>query len=125
MAIKGDSTANPVRNPTLFAAGGILAAMGAAACCVLPFALFVLGVSGAWIGRLTALEPYQPVFAAVAIGCLGYGFYLFYRKPRADCAQGSYCASASSTRATKIGLWVATLLVIVAIGFPRLAAFFL
>ncbi len=52
------------RRQKLTAAGGIAAALGAASCCVVPFILFMLGVSGAWIGNLTALEPYQPVFAA-------------------------------------------------------------
>jgi mercuric ion transport protein len=46
---------------TALAAGGILAALGASSCCVLPFALFTLGVSGAWISNLTALAPYQPI----------------------------------------------------------------
>ena len=109
----------------LAAAGGILAALGAASCCVVPFALFTLGVSGAWIGNLTALEPYQPVFAAIAAACLGYGFYLVYRKPKIACAEGSYCASPASSRLAKIGLWTALLLVVIAVGFPRIAALFL
>ena len=109
----------------LAAAGGILAALGAASCCVVPFALFTLGVSGAWIGNLTPLEPYQPVFAAIAAACLGYGFYLVYRKPKTACAEGSYCASPSSSRLAKIGLWTALLLVVIAVGFPRIAALFL
>lgn len=108
----------------LVAAGGVLAALGAASCCVLPFALFMLGISGAWIGNLTALEPYQPLFVAIAAGCLGYGFYLVYRKPRAACTGGSYCASPSSSRIAKIGLWVATVVVIIAVGFPRIAVLF-
>jgi len=113
------------RTQTLVAFGGILAAFGAASCCVLPFALFALGISGAWIGNLTALEPYQPVFAALAAGAIGYGFYLVYRKPKAACADGSYCASPRSTRVAKTGLWAATVLVIVALAFPRLAPLFL
>lgn len=109
----------------LAAASGILAALGAASCCVVPFALFTLGVSGAWIGNLTALEPYQPVFAAIAAACLGYGFYLVYRRPKAACADGSYCASPSSSRLAKIGLWTALVLVVIAVGFPRIAALYL
>lgn len=111
--------------PKLLAAGGILAALGAASCCVLPFVLFTLGISGAWIGNLTALEAYQPVFAVLAVACLGYGFYLVYRKPKIACADDTYCASPSSNRVAKIGLWVATVLVIIAVGFPRIAALFL
>jgi mercuric ion transport protein len=113
------------RNATLASVGGILAALGAASCCVVPFALFTLGISGAWIGNLTALEPYQPIFAAVAVGFLGYGFYHVYRKPKVACAEGSYCAKPSSGRTAKIGLWTAVVLIAVALGFPKLAPLFL
>src|SRR5260221_3267349 len=92
------------RRQKLAAVGGILAAFGAASCCVVPFALFMLGVSGAWISNLTALEPYQPVFATVTFGFLGYGFYLVYRKPRVACAAGSYCARPGSGRRATSGL---------------------
>ena len=109
----------------LASVGGILAVLGAASCCVIPFALFTLGISGAWISNLTALEPYQPVFAAIALGFLGYGFYRVYRKPKVACAEGSYCASPSSGRAAKIGLWSAAVLIVIALGFPKLAPLFL
>jgi mercuric ion transport protein len=113
------------RKAGLVSAGGILAALGAASCCVVPFALFTLGISGAWISNLTALEPYQPLFAAVTFGFLGYGFYLVYRKPKVACAEDSYCAKPSSGRTAKIGLWTATVLVVIALGFPKLAPLFL
>lgn len=113
------------RTPKLLAAGGILAALGAASCCVIPFALFMFGVSGAWIGNLTALEPYRPIFAMIAAGCLGYGFYLVYRNPKVACAEGSYCAKPGSNRTAKAGLWIATVLVVVALGFPKIALLYL
>jgi len=113
------------RRAALLPLGGILAALGTASCCVVPFVLFTLGISGAWIGNLTALEPYQPLFAAVSAGFIGYGFYRVYWKPRRACVQGSYCASLRSSRITKIGLWTAVVLVVIALGFPRLAALFL
>ena len=110
---------------TLLSVGGILAALGVATCCVVPFALFFAGVSGAWIGNLTALKPYQPLFVALATGCLGTGFYFVYRKPRAaECVEDSYCARPSSRRLTKIGLWIATIVAVVAVGFPYAARFF-
>jgi mercuric ion transport protein len=107
------------------AVGGLLAALAAASCCVVPFALFLLGISGAWISNLTALEPYQPIFVAIAFGFLGYGFYLIYRKPAVVCTEGSYCAEPGSKRLAKIGLWAATVLVIMALGVPKLALLFL
>jgi mercuric ion transport protein len=126
MTIKEDNRL-PVtsRSPRLLAAGGILAALAAASCCVVPFALFLAGVSGAWIGNLTALEPYQPFFAAIAVGCLGCGFYLVYSKSEAPCADSSYCASPHSNRIAKIGLWTATALIVIAVGFPHVVALFL
>lgn len=113
------------RRATLLSVGGILAALGAASCCVIPFALFLLGVSGAWISNLTALEPYQPVFATVAFGFIGYGAYLVYWKPKAACADGSYCARPTSSRMAKAGLWSAGALVVIAVGFPYLIRAFL
>lgn len=117
----------PARKPamTLLSVGSILAAVGASSCCVVPFALFTLGISGAWISNLTALEPYQPIFATVTVGFLVAGFYLVYRKPKVACAEDSYCAKPSSSRTAKIGLWTATVLVIIALGFPKLAPLFL
>src|SRR6266436_1081293 len=102
-ATRNTSQAGPSTHKAgLVSVGGILAALGAASCCVIPFALFAVGVSGAWIGNLTALAPYQPFFAAIAFGFLGYGFYLVYRKPRVACADDAYYARPSSGRTAKI-----------------------
>ena len=107
--------------PALLSVGGILAAVGASSCCVIPFALFTLGVSGAWIADLTALEPYQPVFIALALACVGGGFVLVRRNSQAACAEGSRCARPVSDRLVRFGLWTAAALVAVAVLFPRLA----
>jgi mercuric ion transport protein len=44
------------------AAGGMLGALAASSCCILPLVLFSLGVCGAWIGNFTRLAPYQAYF---------------------------------------------------------------
>lgn len=105
-----------------FSVGGILAGLAASACCVVPFVLFLAGISGAWIGDLTALEPYRLYFAGFAIACIGYGFFRVYRRPRTACAEDSYCALPSSNRIAKTGLWVATVIVAIAILSPYLIA---
>jgi mercuric ion transport protein len=81
----------------LLSLGGIAAALGAASCCVIPFALFTLGVSGAWIGNLTALEPYQPIFAALALGFIALGAWRLRRKAQIACADG-YCGTPRADR---------------------------
>ena len=66
-------TAGLPRGQGLMAAGGLLGALVASSCRLLPLVLFGLGVSGAWIGNLTRLAPYQPFFIAGTIACLGTG----------------------------------------------------
>ncbi|WP_200342618.1 mercuric transporter MerT family protein [Rhodovibrio sodomensis] len=56
------------RGSMLAVVAAVSGAFGAAACCILPLARFTLGVTGAWIGALTALAPYQPLFLAVGVG---------------------------------------------------------
>ena len=104
----------------LAAAGGILGALAASSCCIVPLALFTLGISGAWIGNLTALAPYQPIFFAATAGFLGVGYYLVYRQPRVACADGT-CARPLPNRSVKAMLWSATVLVLAAVAFDYVA----
>lgn len=110
-----------VRRGGLLATGGLLGALAASSCCVLPLVLFSVGISGAWIGNLTALAPYQPIFIAITLGLLAIGFYLVYRKPKVACADGEVCARPLSARIVKAALWNATFLVALAAAFPYLA----
>jgi mercuric ion transport protein len=94
----------------LLAAGGIFGALIASSCCIAPLVLVTLGVSGAWIGNLTALEPYKPHFLTATALLLAAGFWHVYFKPRKVCEDGSYCARPASSRITKSVLWIATVL---------------
>jgi mercuric ion transport protein len=104
------------------AAGGILGALAASSCCILPLVFVSLGVSGAWIGNLTALAPYKPLFVGATLGLLGYGYYLVYWKPQQACAPGEACARPLPHRFLRLGLWTATALIIAAVGFDYIAA---
>src|SRR5215472_12385037 len=65
--------AGPQFGPVLMAAGGLLGALAASSCCILPLFLFALGVSGAWIGNFTQLAPYQPYFITATLLFLSVG----------------------------------------------------
>jgi len=93
---------------------GAIGAVLASSCCILPFALLMLGVSGAWIGSLTVLEPYKEYFAVVALGFLGFGFWQVYFKPQKQCDDG-YCATPKSNSVIKTVLWVSAILVLLAL----------
>lgn len=106
-------TENEGRKARMIAAGGILGAVAASTCCIVPLILFSLGVSGAWIGNLTALEPYKPIFILITLGFLGYGYWLVYRKPK-ECTDGEACARPLPNRLVKSALWGATFLILLA-----------
>jgi mercuric ion transport protein len=105
----------------LVAAGGILGALAASSCCIVPLVLFSLGIGGAWIGNLTALAPYKPFFVAGTTGLLGYGFYLVYWKPRRTCAETAACARPIPSRIVQLALWIATVIVVSAFAFDYIA----
>ena len=109
------------RTQKLAVVGGILGAIAASSCCILPLALFSLGISGAWIGNLTALAPYQPYFIAATLACLGYGYWLVYRPKNVACAEGAACARPLPHHIVKAGLILATILVAGAIAFDLFA----
>jgi mercuric ion transport protein len=93
------------------AAGGLIGAILASSCCIIPFGLVMLGISGAWIGNLTALSPYKPYFAAAAAVFIGLGFWQVYFRAKMACADGSQCARPQSSLITKIALWLSAVVV--------------
>ena len=113
------------RTKGLLATAGIFGAIGASACCILPLALFSVGIGGAWISNLTAMYPYKWFIIAPTLVALGYGFYLVYRKPKVACASDAACARPVSSKIMKSSLWLATLLVAAAISFPYFAPYLL
>lgn len=97
--------------------GGILGALAASSCCVVPLLLFSLGIGGAWISNLTALAPYKPLFMAAAATFLGYGFYSVYWKRKRACITNEACARPLPNRFVKTGLWIAAVLIVIAFAF--------
>lgn len=83
---------------------GFAAALGL--CCTVPWAVALLGVTGAVaFARLAFLIPYALIGAAVL---LGVGFWFAYRRPAA-CDDGT-CVPASR-RTLRWIVWIAALLV--------------
>lgn len=98
------------------AAGG-LAAILASTCCLGPLVLVALGFSGAWIGNLTALEPYRPIFLGAGLVALFFAWRKIFR-PAHACTPGEVCAVLQVRTAYKIIFWIVTALVVVALAFP-------
>ena len=99
-------------------AGAVAAAVGASVCCLGPLLLLALGVGGAWIGNLTAMEKYRPIWTAATLVFLGLAFARVYRKPKGDaCASGSTCPP-NAGRRNKVLLWIVTALVLALLALP-------
>jgi len=101
-------------------AGAVAAAVGASVCCLGPFLLLALGVGGAWIGNLTAMEKYRPYWMAATLFFLGLAFFRVYRRPKeVACVPGCDC-STDGGRRKKIILWIVTVLVLGLLALPYL-----
>ena len=94
------------------AAGGLAATL-ASACCLGPLVLLSLGIGGAWIANLTALEPYRPLFIGLALLALFFaGRRIFRPTPSASPARSvpsrryGWATSCCSGPLRRWSLWV-------------------
>lgn len=92
--------------------GGVVAAGGAGLCCAGPFVLLLLGVSGSWIGNLTLLEPYRPIFIVLALVSFSFAGWKVYR-PVEDCEPGTACALPHLRKRRQVIFWLAALIALV------------
>ena len=104
--------------------GGLIAAIGAGLCCAGPFVLLLLGVSGSWIGNLTLLEPYRPIFIVAVLALFGWAGWQVYR-PVEACEPGTACAVPQVRKRRQVIFWItsviALLLVTSAYWIPLVA----
>ena len=103
---------------------GALAAIGASVCCVGPLALLTLGIGGAWIANLTALEPLRPWFIAATLLFLGLAFRRLYLQPQV-CEPRAVCAEPIVLKRQRLIFWVVALALLALLSVPWLAPFFL
>ena len=102
---------------------GGLAALFASACCLGPLVLITLGISGAWISRLSQLGPMQPVFLAAAVVALVLAWRRIWR-PAAVCLPGQVCARPAVKRVYKLFFAAVVALLTFALVFPFIAHWF-
>ena len=102
--------------------GGV-AAILASTCCLGPLVLVALGLSGAWIGNLTLLEPYRPLFIAGSLVALFFAGRRIFR-PAHACEPGEACAVPGTRRVYKILFGIVSALVLIALLYPYVAKLF-
>ena len=104
-------------------AAGVVSAVGASACCVLPLVAVTIGLGGAWIAQLRELERFFYVFVGIAVAAFGFAFYRLYLKP-APCAPDGSCAPTASRRSPRIAFWTTLIAAKALILFPFAYAHF-
>ena len=120
--IKSDKTTKKI-----IATGGLLGAIAASTCCVLPVILFALGISGAWISNLVSLARYKPFFIVLSLVFIGTGFWIVYFKPQISIprVQSTSCYRPFSEKTIKIMLWFSVIIILIVFLIPYIAPFLL
>lgn len=102
---------------------GVLAAIGASVCCVGPLVLLALGIGGTWVGSLTAMEPYRPIFIGLTLLFLGLAFRRLYLVPPI-CTPDASCTDPRIRSRQRLMFWLVAVLLAVLIAVPWLAPLF-
>jgi len=101
---------------------GALAAIGASVCCVGPLVLLAMGIGGAWVSNLTAVEPVRPLLIAIALVFLGLAFRRLYLLP-VTCEPGTPCADPRTLTRQRLIFWLVAVALIVLLALPLAAPF--
>ncbi len=110
--------------PKISLIAGIITGITASACCLGPVVFLMLGISGSWIGNLTAMEPYRPIFIAVTLLFLGLAFRKLYLVPQ-NCTTDKPCAQPAKLRKQRIIFWLVTTVILLMVAFPWYGAAFI
>lgn len=83
----------------------------------------MLGVSGAWIANLTALEPFRPYFIGATVLALVVAYRQIFR-PVAACRPGEVCAVPNVRTTYKALFGLVVVLLAIALSYPFVAPYF-
>jgi len=99
-----------------FIGASLVAGIAASLCCILPI-VFALAGAGI-VGASAFFATWRPYLLGTTFLLLGLGFYFAYRKPKHACEPRSACEKPATNKTGRIGLWVATVVVIIVAAFP-------
>lgn len=100
--------------------GAVSAGLLASLCCIGPL-LFVLFGVGAF-GAAAYFEKARPFLMGGSILLLAVAFYwVYFKRQKEACEPGKVCAVKSVSRASRIGLWIASVAVLAFAALPYFA----
>ncbi len=114
----------PGNNLSWLGIGALLAAFGASACCIWPLVLLSLGIGGAWMSTLTALEPVRPFFILLTLIFIALGYRKLYLIPSL-CGSDEFCSGSDIQCRQRLLFWLGSALILILLAFPWFAPFFM
>src|SRR5260370_11158955 len=99
-----------MREERLAIGGAIITAFVASLCCIGPLVSAVLCLGA--FGPAGAFETARPHFLGLAVLILAFGFYRAYFRRAEACAPGEACAAKPVNKASRVGLWIASIAVL-------------
>ncbi len=99
-----------MREERLAIGGAIITAFVASLCCIGPLLFIVLGLGA--FGAAAAFETARPYLLGLAVLILAFGFYRAYFRRAEACAPGEACATKPVNKASRVGLWIASIAVL-------------
>lgn len=102
----------------------LVAAIAASVCCVVPLVLLSLGIGGAWMSTLTAMEPLRPFFVLLSLFFIGLGYRNLYILPN-RCAEDVSCPIPNITHRQRLIFWLGSAFILILLAFPLLAPLFM
>ena len=104
-------------------AAGALAAIGASVCCVGPLVLLTMGIGGAWVASLSALEPMRPFFIGATLLFVALAFRRLYLVPQV-CGLGTPCADPRTIQRQRLMFWIVVVALASLLAVPWMAPLF-
>lgn len=104
-------------------AAGVLAAIGASICCVGPLVLLLMGIGGAWVANLVALEPMRPFFIGATLLFVALAFRRLYLVPQV-CEPGTPCADPRTVSRQRLMFWIVVVVLASLLAVPWMAPLF-
>ncbi len=98
--------------------GGVLTAFLTSACCTIPLALSIIGISGGAVA-FTWLEKYRLPLTIISIALLGLSLYLAYRKDK-TCNCETECEVTTTKKVSRISVWISAIVILFFVSFPYL-----
>jgi mercuric ion transport protein len=114
----------PINRKSWLGIGAVLAAIGASACCVVPFLFLSLGIGGAWMSTFTAMEPARPFFIILTLVFIALGYRKLYMASLCS-EERANCSLPAIQYRQRRAFWLGSVFILMLLAFPWVAPFFM